>query len=136
MRFAQSLILSLMLVLPGLLIAGEREIPDSFKTLEELRSFVDERKGYGIPQAVDFDLAGLRLYVAINSPGSGSPAARSYAYFLSRGTGTWKLIDTYWFDRGGVPSYVYVDNNENELIFVSYEGKVIRRLKLKDYDFK
>lgn len=136
MRLFLSLLLSFMVAFPVALMAGNNDVPSGFKTLEELRSWVYENKGFGEPNSVDFDVSGLRLYVTYFSPGSGSPATRSYAYFMSRKANEWRLVDTHWFGKGGVPSYVYVDNNKNELVFVSFEGKKIRRLSLKEYDYE
>jgi hypothetical protein len=116
--------------------AGDTDAPGSFQTIEELRSWAQENKGFGNPTGVDFYRGSIRLYVTHNSPFSGRAGVYSYAYYLSEAEGRWKLIDSNFFEKKGVLSYVYVDNNKNDLVYVDFDGKVIKRFSLKDYSYK
>jgi len=133
MKTFPMLLLHFALLLPVVMAAESGDVPESFKSLAELQAWVNQEKGFGEPNSAEFEMTGIRLYVTYFSPGSGSPATRSYVYFMSRTGGEWRLIDTHWFDKGGVPSYVHLDGNKDELVFVSHEGRKIRRLPLNDY---
>lgn len=130
------LLLLLVLALPSFLRASEREVPASFATLEELRAWVQEHKGFGSPSEIDFDLGSIRLYVAHNSPFSGRAGVYSYAYYKNSTEGDWRLVDSDFFEKKGALSYVYVDSNENDLVYVNFDGKVLKRFPLKDYSYK
>lgn len=130
------LVLFLVLALPSILMAGERDVPASFATLKELQTWVQERKGFGSPSEIDFNLGSIRLYVAHNSPFSGRAGVYSYAYYKNSTEGNWRLVDSDFFEKKGALSYVYVDSNTNDLVYVNFDGKVLKRFSLRDYSYK
>lgn len=119
-----------------MLHAKDREAPGSFSTLEEIRAWAEERRGFGDPSGVDFSFASIRLYVTYNSPFSGRSGVYSDAYYFNGSEKKWLRIDSNFFEKGGVLSHVYVDLNENDLVYVDFDGKVIKRFPLKDYSYK
>jgi hypothetical protein len=136
MKAIQFVMLAFAMTISSFLWAGEKNAPDSFSTLEELRAWVQENKGFGSPSGVDFDLGSIRLYVTHNSPFSGRAGVYSHAYYLGKAGGGWKLIDSNFFEKKGVLSYVYVDRNDNDLVYVDFNGKVLKRFSLRSYSHK
>lgn len=121
---------------PLMLDAKGRGAPDRFAALEEIRVWADESRGFGDPSGVDFSLPHIRLYVTYNSPFSGRSGVYSDAYYFNGSEKKWLRIDSNFFEKGGVLSHVYVDLNENDLVYVDFDGKVIKRFPLKDYSYK
>lgn len=78
---------------------GRKKAPNSFVTLEDVRAWADEKKGFGEPSGVEFDLGGIRLYVTYRSPFSGRAGVYSDAYYLDSAAKKWVLIDSFFSRR-------------------------------------
>jgi hypothetical protein len=126
----------LLSTLSGLAQAANRNAPASFSNIEEIRAWAEERRGFGAPEAVDFELGWIRLFVTYNSPFSGRSGVYSDAYYFNKAESKWLLIDSDFFEKEGVLSHVYVDANTAELVYVSFDGKVIKRFSLDEYKYK
>jgi hypothetical protein len=129
-------ILFLVLVLPPPLLqhfapgdAFQRP-PRQFAEQSELKEWIEKHKGYGAPQSIDFDLNGIRLFVAWDGPFSGRAANVSWVYFRAR-NGKWHLLDTTFHQERSILSFVYVDVRSVTLVYIGTAGKRIKSLNLR-----
>jgi hypothetical protein len=116
--------------------AENRNAPASFSTIDQIHAWAEERRGFGNPESVDFELGWIRLFVTYNSPFSGRSGVFSDAYYFNKAEAKWLLIDSDFFEKKGVLSHVYVDAGTSELVYVGYDGKEIKRFSLDAYKFK
>ena len=76
----------------------DRHPPSEFPTSAALRMWIESDKGFGEPEMVEAELIGLHVFVAWNCPFSGRNGRYAYTYVKNAATGTWKLIDSSFFE--------------------------------------
>ena len=100
--------------------------PATFGNEEAVRAWIETQKGFGVPQFAEFELSGRHVLVAWNCPFSGVSSVLSYSFQQQEPGDGWKLLDFTRFEKPNNLSYVYLDANVGELVYVGDEGRKIK----------
>lgn len=128
----KNLILGLLLVtiFSFQLKAKSPDAPSEFDTINDIRAWIVSGKGYGEPEFFETDLVRTKVIVGWVDPFSGRSANYAYAYVFSSEKRKWELLDASFIEKDGPISFVYFDNNANQLIYVNHKGRKIRKISV------
>jgi hypothetical protein len=125
-----------LLALFSLLAQAAEKTPAAFASLTELRSWIEERKGFGIPESVETSLDGLHVLVVWNCPFSGRNGHYAWAYVERETMKQWRLADSSFFERPEPLGYAYVDGLAKSVVYVGTSGRVLKSIPLPGLRFK
>lgn len=114
------------------LFANNPDAPGEFETAEEIRAWVESNKGFGEPSFFETDVTGTKVFVGWVDPFSGRSADYVYAYSFSAKDRKWRLLDASFVDKQGPLSFVYLDNNSVNLIYVNRKGKKFKKIHVTE----
>lgn len=112
------------------LFASNPDAPSEFGTSEEIRAWVESRTGFGVPSFFETDVAGTKVFAGWVDPFSGRSADYVYAYSFSAKDQKWRLLDASFVDKQGPLSFVYLDSNSEELIYVNRKGRKFKKISV------
>lgn len=104
--------------------------PRQLASLGDIRAWIENNKGFGVPLSAEFTMGDDHVFVCWNSPFSGPASTYVYAYREVSAKHRWELLDFSFFPQPEFVSYVYVDPRARRLVYISASGKTLKAIAL------
>jgi hypothetical protein len=108
------------------------EVLRSAASTEEIKAWIEARKGYGYPDYLEARLANLEVFVAWNIPTSGWNGTDYWVYCRRERATAWHLIESSWFQpRNDRAHSAVVDPRRRKVRFLGPRGETFKTVSVR-----